>query len=117
MRVWRGGDGGAVPVPLQGRQSGCLHHDLSAAPRPTRALKPNRASPAPEKKTGAGAKVPRVLWWSLFGRRRLHRAERPEEGAHDTVQGAEPKESLPASSGWCWGPLIPAVLLRLSLGC
>lgn len=43
--------------------------------------------------------------------------ERPKEGVPVLVQGAEPRESLLASSCGCLrGPLIPAALLWLNLG-
>lgn len=80
-----------MPVPLQGRQPGCLHADLFAALYPIRALKPNQVSvstacsaqrAARAKKTqGVGAKVPRVLWCGAsLGGGGLQSWERAEAG-------------------------------------
>lgn len=113
MRAWQGRDGGAVPVPLRGRQPGCLHQDLLAAPHPIRALKPNQVSVttacSAQRATGARKaqeQVPKCHVCSGGaspgggGYAELREARGGGVGA---AQGAEPRESLLASSCGCFG--------------
>lgn len=116
-----------MPVPLQGRQPGCLHQDLFAAPHPIRALKPNQVSvtTACSAQRASSARkaqdqVPKCHVCSggaSLGGGGYAEPREAQGGGASAVQGAEPKELLLASSCGCLrGPIIPAVLLWLNLG-